>query len=288
MERPWMPFYVNDYSGDTALLSLPQHGAFCLLLMHYWTLEELPADLPQLHRLCRCFTDEDKEAVTYVVGKYFSAVDGMLRNKRMDEEIKKAKEIAAKRSELGKKGNAIKHARNSERNSEDLATAKGIANASQTGSQTPSQNSRLSQSQSQSPSQPKLKKENPFVEQARRVLVFLNETAGRGFKETDANLSPIVARLRDGYTEEDCQRVVTLKTAEWKGGEMEQYLRPSTLFQAQKFDGYRQSGTSSAPPSGIRPPDLEDYSGVFDKMMEQLAADEASLAEEKKRGLYGG
>lgn len=149
MERPWMPFYVNDYSGDTALLSLQQHGAFCLLLIHYWTLEELPDDLPQLYRLCRCFDEEDKAAVAYVVGKYFMPVDGVLRNKRMDEEIRKAKEIAAKRSELGKKGNAIKYSRNSERNSDDLAVANGIAKASQTGSLNTSQNSRLSQSQSQ-------------------------------------------------------------------------------------------------------------------------------------------
>lgn len=46
---PYMPFFVGDYRGDTAHLSTLEHGAYLLLLFHYWTKgESLPDDPEQL------------------------------------------------------------------------------------------------------------------------------------------------------------------------------------------------------------------------------------------------
>ena len=53
MNRPWMPLYVGDYLGDTGHLTTTQHGAYFLLMMHYWRKGELPDDDRQLSKITK-------------------------------------------------------------------------------------------------------------------------------------------------------------------------------------------------------------------------------------------
>lgn len=53
MKRPWMPLYVAEYLADTGHLSAAEHGAYLLLIMHYWQKDGLPEDERQIARISR-------------------------------------------------------------------------------------------------------------------------------------------------------------------------------------------------------------------------------------------
>ena len=80
---------------------------------------------------------------------------------------------------------------------------------------------------------------------ANSLIDYLNTKTGKSYRHTDKNRTHILARLRDGFTHDDCKRVVDTKSAEWKGGDMDKYLRCSTLF-AGKFEDY----LNQKPPNG--------------------------------------
>ena len=74
---------------------------------------------------------------------------------------------------------------------------------------------------------------------AKQVIEYLNQKTGKKFKPVPSNLKLINARLGEGHTLEDIFSVVDRKTQEWISDQtMAQYLRPSTLFNAEKFNQY--------------------------------------------------
>lgn len=76
------------------------------------------------------------------------------------------------------------------------------------------------------------------VLEATEVLQFLNRKAERTFRPVPATLKPIIARLTEGASVEDCKVVIGRKVAEWSGKDQALYLRPKTLFAAENFQNY--------------------------------------------------
>ena len=71
------------------------------------------------------------------------------------------------------------------------------------------------------------------------VISHLNEKAGTNYRaSSQATRELINGRLSEGFTVDDFKKVIDKKCAEWKGSEMEKYLRPETLFKRSKFESY--------------------------------------------------
>lgn len=77
---------------------------------------------------------------------------------------------------------------------------------------------------------------NHIIEQ---VIEYLNKKTGKNFKASaEAARSHINARIEEGYTVKEFFLAIDNQCDEWLGTDYEKYLRPQTLFNREKFDGY--------------------------------------------------
>jgi uncharacterized protein YdaU (DUF1376 family) len=101
---PWYAHHLEDYDRRTGHLSMLEHGAYRLLLDNYYrTGAPLPKKIEHLHRICRAFAKEERQAVESVIKEYFHLGPDGWRNSRADEEMEKAREISGKRRAAAKK-----------------------------------------------------------------------------------------------------------------------------------------------------------------------------------------
>jgi uncharacterized protein YdaU (DUF1376 family) len=99
-----MNFYkhwLGDYARDTADLSLLEHGAYRVLLDHYYAQRgEMPADLTKLELVCKARSSVERRAVQDVANRFFPVNgDGRRHNKRADSEIASADAYAKAQAE---------------------------------------------------------------------------------------------------------------------------------------------------------------------------------------------
>ncbi|HEC2213249.1 TPA: conserved phage C-terminal domain-containing protein [Staphylococcus delphini] len=79
---------------------------------------------------------------------------------------------------------------------------------------------------------------DPTAYPYREVINYLNKQTGKQYKSTTKkNQTVIRARTDEAFTLDDFKKVIDNKVSEWKGTDMEKYLRPETLF-GTKFEGY--------------------------------------------------
>ena len=54
--------------------------------------------------------------------------------------------------------------------------------------------------------------------------------------------------MEEGYTVEDFKRAIDNKSQQWLGTDKEMYLRPTTLFNSEKFEGYANEDPTQQEP----------------------------------------
>jgi len=100
------PRYPRDYANDTQLLTLEEHGAYCLLLDYQWLHGEIPASDAARAMLWRCPLPRARR-IWATLERYFPATaTGSRLNRRLEREREKSQ----KRMARAQKGAAAKHA----------------------------------------------------------------------------------------------------------------------------------------------------------------------------------
>ena len=91
--RAWMPLHIADYLADTGHLTATEHGAYLLMIMHYWQNGSLPANERVIARIAKLTVEQwedSRDILAMLFGPGWS-------HKRIDAELSKADEIIGKR-----------------------------------------------------------------------------------------------------------------------------------------------------------------------------------------------
>jgi uncharacterized phage protein (TIGR02220 family) len=228
MSFAYLPLYTGDYLRDTRHLSMSEHGCYLMLLMFCWDQKgPLPLDERKILGICNARSGDEIEAMRRVISEFFVRMDDGFYNKRMQEEIERAENVSAARSQAGRRGY---EARAKQLPSNCQAIAKQV-HLSPPPTLTPalSPSSEVKASLSGKPD---------LMPQVREVLQFLRNMTGRQYREAPPTVTLIKARLKTTSIE-DIKRTLAYKGNQWLDDPvMEKYLRPATLFGATKFEQY--------------------------------------------------
>ncbi len=101
----WMPMYWGDYVRDTGHLNAAGHGAYLMLIKHYWcTGGPLADDDDELWRIACCDSRKEWLGMRPRIVRLFIREDRLLRHKRIDKELRAAAAAVTAKAEAGKKG----------------------------------------------------------------------------------------------------------------------------------------------------------------------------------------
>ena len=87
--------YIGDYQRDTAHLSIAEHGAYMLMLQHYYATESPLPTGKALHRMLRAQDKTERDAIDSIVAKFWNETSNGLVNERADAEQLRSRLVAA-------------------------------------------------------------------------------------------------------------------------------------------------------------------------------------------------
>lgn len=204
-----------------------------------------------LARLARCAPEEMQVALDELADTETACVTlhhekVTITNRRMQREAKE------------RTNNKIRQSRKREKDKTAEVTQKSRLHTSSSSSTTENNKPSAYVEQGQNPPQldlvpeeekspPKADQHGTPKQQAVFLLGFLNEKTGRNYQPVQANLKLILARLKE-YDEPTVRKVIANRCMAWQGNDrMQEFLRPSTLFNATKFAQYAGLLGSASP-----------------------------------------
>ena len=98
---PYMNFYVGDYLADTMHLSTLEHGAYLLLIMHYWRTGK-PIDISHIPSICGLTKRQFNNIKNTLLAFFFVDELGKVRHHRIEVELNEAKQKVNQRKAAGK------------------------------------------------------------------------------------------------------------------------------------------------------------------------------------------
>jgi len=114
----------------------------------------------------------------------------------------------------------------------------------------------------------------------------LNELTGADYRPaTKATVKHIRARLAEGFTENDLLAVIEDRCTRWRDDStMRDYLRPSTLFNAEKFESYLQAARATNGNGAGTPPKIKQTDEAADSY---ILEDGSRINRDTYRRMYG-
>ncbi len=203
----------TDYLEHIKDLSLEQIGSLFLAIMCY----QLETELPEM------------DSVTKMAFSFIRS--------QLDKDNQKYAETAEKRRENGKLGGRPKSNSFIEKPKKPNGFSENQTKAKKPDNDNVNDNENVNVNDN-TYNVPSLTSEDRPAYQYEDIINYLNQKADTHFRHTSADTQKhIRARYNDGFKFEDFKTVIDKKVKEWKGTEMEKFLRPATLF-GTKFEGY--------------------------------------------------
>ncbi|AZU97832.1 coil containing protein [Vibrio phage LP.2] len=250
-------FNVASWAKDTSHLSLKEEGIYLRLINYYYDTEK-PIPLKTHLVLRKLRVADESEAVDLILEEFFTKTkDGWIHN-HCDKLINEYQKMAERNKKNAKLGGRPKN--------KGLGKPSGIPDGNQ--EETNTKPTGIPNQEPLTINQELETKDNDLLSDksdAITILTYLNEVFSSRYKHTTkSHIENINARLAEGHTIEDCKAVIDHKFTEWgNDAKMSQYLRPQTLFQTGKFQGYLMAAKAKPAQSKHDLSGIEYQTGSF-------------------------
>lgn len=97
------------------------------------------------------------------------------------------------------------------------------------------------------------------------IIDYLNEKNNSSYKKNNIKTISLLSKILKDYTLEDVKKVIDIKVKEWKGTDLEKFIRPETLF-GNKFESYLNQKVVSKNNKGVQSNRTQDYEEFYDNI----------------------